>query len=73
MSPEDKHRPTPAKQAWNYREFVRCYNEVADEHGGYYFREEIAEPEALKEEYEQLGQATLHDYALSTYQLDQQY
>lgn len=40
------------QQNWDYLEFVRCYNQIADEYRGYHFREDIAEPNDLRIEYE---------------------
>ena len=61
------------QQSWDYLEFVRCYNQIADEHRGYHFREDITNPEEQKMYYEFMRSPTIRDYALSTFQLDQQY
>ena len=60
------------KEAWDFKLFVRHYNRIAKERGGWVWPEEISE-EKLREWYgkDPLSQ-TLEDFAQGRYELDQE-
>ncbi|HET7699733.1 MAG TPA: hypothetical protein VFM06_02565 [Candidatus Limnocylindria bacterium] len=61
------------REAWDYDVFVRHYDEIASELGGWMFDREGPSPEKLREWYETAPiWETLRDFARTRFQLDQQ-
>lgn len=63
----------PAREAWDYEKFVRHYNEIASEYGGWMFDPGGPSPETLQAWYEGAPiWDSLRDFARIRFQFDQQ-
>lgn len=63
---------TKPREPWNFALFVRHYNEIARERGGWIWPDEIS-PEKLQGWYEPTTLwKDLRDFALTRYQMDQE-
>lgn len=61
------------REPWDYEAFVRCYDEIAREHGGWMFDRAGPGPEKLRGWYESTSLwLSLCDFARTRFQLDQQ-
>lgn len=68
--PEDRAQ---AGEPWDYDAFVRHYNEIAREHGGWEFDPGGPSPTKLRGWYEVAGLwSSLRDFAHVRFELDQQ-
>ena len=65
--------PQPERESWDYEQFVRHYNEIARERGGWNYDRDGPSPEKLQSWYD-VGPiwSSLRDFALTRYQLDQE-
>ena len=59
------------KEVWGLEAFVRAYNAIAKERGGWVWPGEIS-PEKLRAWYESPIWDSLRDFAVTRYQLDQE-
>jgi hypothetical protein len=64
--------PSSPREAWDYAAFVRHYNEIAREFGGWNFDPTYLPEEKLRGYYESPIFDSLRDFARVRFQLDQQ-
>jgi len=60
------------REPWDHETFLRCYNAIARERGGWNFEPVGREPEKLRAWYEIGIWDSIRDFALTRFQLDQE-